>query len=202
MRMHWQTTCRTSWTPWVWRIFNLLITTRAFSGPVRAPRCLHSPVPTWGHRSQLRPQALPTVQQHMSWVRYLGSACSQPLDSDAIRKQWACSAGDSAKSHTKEEKHAKTTWWGAVTRQKAEKGGKPAEACNSPTHRFLSRTIPALQEHLKLPRVFRQSPFWQTPCMEHSLISLRFEKKWRVKLKKRYRTVKDDICSVGDTWEL
>lgn len=116
--MHWQTTCRTSWTPWVWRIFNLLITTRAFSGPVRAPRCLHSPVPTWGHRSQLRPQALPTVQQHMSWVRYLGSACSQPLDSDAIRKQWACSAGDSAKSHTKEEKHAKTTWWGAVTRQK------------------------------------------------------------------------------------
>lgn len=42
-----------------------------------------------------------------------------------------------------------------------------------PTHRFLSNTKPALQEHLKLPSVFRQSPFWQTPCMEHSLISSR-----------------------------
>lgn len=56
---------------------------------------VHSPVPTWGHLSQLWPQALPTVQQHISWVRWVGSACSQPLASDAIRKHWACSAGDS-----------------------------------------------------------------------------------------------------------
>lgn len=56
---------------------------------------VHSPVPTWGHLSQLGPQALPTVQQHVSWVRWGGSACSQPLASDAIRKHRACSAGDS-----------------------------------------------------------------------------------------------------------
>lgn len=56
---------------------------------------VHSPVPTWGHLSQLRPQALPTVQQHISWVMCVGSGCSQPLTSDAIRKHWACSAGDS-----------------------------------------------------------------------------------------------------------
>lgn len=41
----------------------------------------------------------------------------------------------------------------------------------SPTHPFLSNTHPALQEHLKLPSVFKQSPFWHTPCMEHSLMS-------------------------------
>lgn len=43
----------------------------------------------------------------------------------------------------------------------------------SPTHLFLSSTHPALQEHLKLPSVFKQSPFWHTPCMEHSLMSER-----------------------------
>lgn len=56
---------------------------------------VHSPVPTWGHLSQLRPQALPTVQQHTSWVRGVGRGCSQPLDSDANRKHWARSFGDS-----------------------------------------------------------------------------------------------------------
>lgn len=43
----------------------------------------------------------------------------------------------------------------------------------SPTQPFLSNTHPALQEHLKLPSVFKQSPFWHTPCMEHSLMSER-----------------------------
>lgn len=43
----------------------------------------------------------------------------------------------------------------------------------TPTQRFLSSTKPALQEHLKLPSVFRQSPFWQTPWMVHSLMSAR-----------------------------
>lgn len=46
----------------------------------------------------------------------------------------------------------------------------------TPTQRFLSSTKPALQEHLKLPSVFRQSPFWQTPWMVHSLMSARSPK--------------------------
>lgn len=54
-----------------------------------------SPVPTWGHLSHLRPQALPTVQQHISWVIWFTSGCSQPLASDANRKHCACSGGDS-----------------------------------------------------------------------------------------------------------
>lgn len=41
----------------------------------------------------------------------------------------------------------------------------------TPTQRFRSNTKPALQEHLKLPSVFRQSPFWHTPWMVHSLMS-------------------------------
>lgn len=52
-------------------------------------------------------------------------------------------------------------------------GWRLTEASHSPTHRFLSRMKPDLQEHLKLPSVLRQSPFWQTPCMEHSLMSSR-----------------------------
>lgn len=51
------------------------------------------------------------------------------------------------------------------------RGERLRERFYSPTHRCLSSTKPALQEHLKLPSVFRQSPFWHTPCIEHSLIS-------------------------------
>lgn len=134
---------------------------------------VHSPVPTWGHLSQLRPQALPTVQQHISWVRWVGSACSQPLASDAIRKHRACSAGDSGRgdsgaSFGNEMKIHRHSSGYSVRRETTAEG-----PLYSPTHRFLSNTKPALQEHLKLPSVFRQSPFWQTPCMEHSLISSR-----------------------------
>lgn len=63
---------------------------------------------------------------------------------------------------------------------KSEEERNPVHA---PTHLFRSNTKPALQEHLKLPSVFRQSPFWQTPCMEHSLMSSRlFKKKKKKKL--------------------
>ncbi len=130
---------------------------------------VHSPVPTWGHLSQLRPQALPTVQQHISWVRWVGSGCSQPLASDAIRKHRACSAGDSEADRGDSGGFIR----GMRRKFNVIQVDVQREERNSPTHRFLSNTKPALQEHLKLPSVFRQSPFWQTPCMEHSLISSR-----------------------------
>lgn len=96
-------------------------------------------------------------------------------------------------------------WFSQVEKSRGERR-KPRMASYSPTHRFLSNTKPALQEHLKLPSVFRQSPFWQTPCMEHSLISSR---SGGVKMKRLFwYTVKGDIYSEGKwyrsfiTWEM
>lgn len=63
---------------------------------------LHSPVPCRGHRSQLRPQALPTVQQHTSWVRLPNNGSSQPRALVTTRKHWPYSGGDSGSGWKKE----------------------------------------------------------------------------------------------------